>query len=130
MLITGDPCDPIFQVRMVIGDTEEELVADEVISFALSENTNNVRAASIQVLKYIVAYVANQMSHSVGEVWIDNKKLYEQMKDLLKEVTSDPSYITATLGILIGGTSKTEIARVVDDTDVQSAPIKVGFYEE
>lgn len=127
-MLTGDPCDPIFQVRLVIGDTNVELVSDEVISYALTNNNSNVRGASIEVLKYLLAYVANQMSHAVGDVWIDNKKLYDQLGDLLNKLLRDPAFLTEMGGIKIGGTSKTQINIVKTDSDIKSAPISVGDF--
>ena len=124
-VITGDTCDPIFQVRLYIGDTESSLVSDEIIDHALRNNDNNVKSASIETLKWALAYLSQQTYQQVGDVVVDYNKLYEQAAKQLDRLIKDPSF-NPTLGFIVGGTSLTEKARVTGDTDFVGSPFTAG----
>ena len=130
-MLTGDPCDPLYQVRLIIGDAKEEaeLVSDEIIQYALSLNSNSVKPAAIQVLDWVLANLASLVTHSVGEVYIDTRKLYDQVKDLRDRLIRNPSFMGG-LPIIVGGTSKKEEQRVNTDSDFLGSPIQRGFGTE
>lgn len=124
-IITGNPNDPVFQVRLYIGDTDSVLVADEIIEYALVNNSDNVKSASIETLKYILAFLAQETSHQVGDVLADYNKLYDQASRQLDRLIKDPSF-NPTLGFFVGGTSKAEKERVTGNTDFIGSPFKSG----
>ena len=124
-VITGDTCDPIFQVRLYIGDTESSLVSDEIIDHALRNKNNNVRSAAIETLKFALAYLSQQTSHQVGDVLVDYNKLYDQTQRQLDRLMKDPEF-NPTLGFIFGGTSLTEKERVTSNTDFVGSPFKAG----
>ena len=124
-VITGDTCDPIFQVRLYIGDTESSLVADEIIDHALRNNNDNVKAAAIETLKYALAYLSQQTYQQVGDVVVDYNKLYNQASKQLDRLIKDPSF-NPTLGFIVGGTSQAEKLRVSDNSDFVGSPFTAG----
>ena len=124
-LISGDTCDPIFQVRLFIGDPDGTLVGDEIIDFALSNNNNDTRAAAIETLKNILAFISKESYQQVGDVVVDYNKLYTQLSKQLDRLIKDPLF-TRSLGIRVGGVSKTEKDRVTSDSDFIGSPITAG----
>jgi len=124
-VITGDTCDPLFQVRLYIGDTDSSLVSDEIIDHALRNNDDNVKSAAIETLKWALAYLSQQTYQQVGDVVVDYNKLYNQTSKQLDRLIKDPSF-NPTLGFVVGGTSQTEKARVSGNTDYVGSPFTAG----
>ena len=131
VMIQGNPDDPIFQLRLIIGDTEEFLIADNVLSYILDSVESDVNASAIKALECIVSSLSSQISHSVGEVDIDASRLYEQKKTLLEDLKSNPSFsVYKKVAIYVGGTLLSEEEAVEGNEDSKLPPIKSGFYTD
>ena len=124
-IINGDTTSSIFQVRLYIGDTESILLSDEIIQQALTDNSDDVKAASIQSLKWAISYLSQQTYQEVGDVIVDYNKLYDQAVKQLNRLSRDSSF-NPTLGMIFGGTSKAEKLRVTSDTDFVGSPFNTG----
>lgn len=131
-LIDGDINDPLYQVRLAIGDTDcpPDYFSDAFIEDALSKYSSDVRTTSIELLKILLAKVSDCIDEEVGEVKAEWGKLYERKKDLLDSIINDPSYISGMLGIQFGGTSKAKVQTNRDNTDWNGPSIYRGFYTE
>lgn len=108
-LISGDVNDPVYQVRLTIGDADGELVTDDVIYDVLNNNTNDVRQTSIYLLKAILAEVSGMINHQVGDVKVEYRLLYETKKSLLDSIIKDPAYMTKAFGFVVGGIYKDKV---------------------
>lgn len=127
-MITGNPTDPIFKVRLLIGDTSNTWFPDDIIiTHYLSENGNDIYKTAIDCLKFMKSHMLNLVSHAVGDVKIDYSRMYDQVCDLLDALLKDPRGLK-DLGIVVGGTSKAEKERVITHEDFIGSPISVGFY--
>lgn len=126
-MLTGDPTDSTYQVRLLIGDAESQWISDSIIDHYLNENNNDVYKTAIQCLKIIKAHVSSLMTHEVGDVKIDYSRMYDQICSLLDYLLKDPRSMK-DLGIVIGGTSKAEKDRVKNHSDFIGSPISAGFY--
>jgi hypothetical protein len=131
MTISLDLSDITNQVRVVIGDVETPyLLDDSVIDFLLSENNNNVNTVSLKSLQIIVASLAKKKDEEVGDVRVKWSQLYDHYRNLLDDLTKNPS-MGASLSLhYFGGTTKSEIKRVTNSPETPKRPITSGYFTD
>lgn len=126
-MINGDPNDPIYQVRMLIGDTEESEVGDNVIQFYLQANGNDIYKTSVVVLEVLLRHLSNYVSEQVGEVRVSYEKVYEIKKAILEDLKNNSKY-KGGASFVVGGISKSKMQSYRDDSDWNGSSVYSGFY--
>ena len=130
VMIEGNPQNDVFQVRLLIGDTQEEFIADNIIAYVLDKNNNDLYKTALEVLEYIVSNLSSEVDHKVGGESISASKLYKQKKQLLKDLKSNTMFSKREVAsIYIGGTLQSEVDRVIKHEDSVLPPIASGFSE-
>lgn len=130
MAIDGDTSDPIFQVRLIIGDVNEPYyISDDVLAFILSENSDDVYKTALQAVRYMISFFSKKFDQEVGDVrfkWSDLRKNYIE---LLEELTSNPSMGAKFSLHILGGTDLTEMERV-RKANMNPARVKIGMFSD
>lgn len=131
MSYTDDPeNNAVDRVRLTVGDIDpcDELLSDEVYKFALTNNNDDEIKASIQILKHIVAMLANSMTEKTGEVFLKANERYKQYKELLDTLIKDPStsFMRAGAGYT-GGIYQSEIDANNNNSNTVKPPFKLGW---
>lgn len=133
MSYTDDPANSeIDRIRLKVGDTDvnDEGLSDTVYQYIIDKHTVdtvlNEAAACIEVLTALVAKYANFVTEKAGGLFIKESERYQQYKDLLDLLTSDPrtSLLRAGSGYT-GGISKEDSCIVYDDEDKLHAPFRL-----
>ena len=99
-------------VRFLVGDTEtlDQQVQDEEVTFALSENGNNVYLSAAWVARAIASKyarrVTTQLDGALQANYSDLSKQYMQLADQLEYQGKTSG---AAVGILAGGITKSSI---------------------
>lgn len=132
------------KVRYNIGDiTEPYLIADVVIDAILTKyvaETEEVRiykttVECLYILKGMFATEADRKREKEGNVELDYyyTKRYERLLDLLEDWENNPPVEEAGqayAGLFFGGVSKTEKARVENDTDSVLPGAKITTFDD
>jgi len=130
MTVTIDPADdPIAQVRLTIGDAETTYILDDVvIQYILDKHSNDITASSLEALRYIVSTLGKKVDEEVGDVKVKWSQLRAHYKQLLSDLLRDPSITLTPVLHFFGGTSKTEINRVRNNSDSNLPPLQEGEF--
>ncbi len=107
-------------VRLLVGDTDtlDQQVQNEEITFALSENNDNVYYAAAWVCRTLAAKysrrVTTQLDGALSADYSDLIKNYAQMADTLEYQGKTSG---AALGVLAGGITKSGVEAVRANTN-------------
>lgn len=99
-------------VRFLVGDTDtsDQQVDNDEITFALSENGDDVYSAGAYIAKNIAAKYARQVDLELdGQLSASYGDLAKQYKTLSSELASEASVKRGKLGFAAGGLTKTDI---------------------
>ena len=119
------------KVRIIIGDTTNPfLLEDTVVDYILDTNSNDVDKASIEALKYIVASLSRKVDQEVGDVRVTYSQMLKNYKDLLDDLQKDPSRMANVALPIMGGTTKSEIDRVNNNSETPNYGLISGFFTD
>ena len=115
------------KVRLLIGDRDEdeELLDDDEIDYALSVESDVVKAA-IECCKYIIAKYSRYVDNRRSRTWERASQLVEQYKNLMRQlrtmipVSSDSLYA--------GGITLSDKETYSSDTDLVKPLFKRGMH--
>ncbi len=109
MPFTGDPINSVTdRLRLMTGDVDEfdEGYADAVYQYAYEKNDKNEARAAVEVLGMLVTKYANYVTQKAGGLFVKESERYQQYKDTLKRLTTDPRYGILSNGVgFTGGVS-------------------------
>ncbi len=128
MPINNVPTTPEEEVLLLIGDEDQELITEAVITYILAQNNDDVNLTAIAAIKYIIASLSKRIDEEVGDVKVKFSQLLDNYKKLLADFLSDPAF---GLGIGLhkfGGVSKTRADAVRTNSDSRGSPLKEGFF--
>ncbi len=128
MTITTLPDTSAHQVQLIIGDTPEDFIAETVIQFILDNNSDNVNAASITSLQYIIGDLSKKIDEEVGDIEVEWSQRLKHYRALLESLLKDPAFGFTPALHTFGGVSKEEIDRVRNNSDSKGSPIREGFF--
>lgn len=126
MPVTMSPDTPLNQVRLAIGDTAAEYIADSVITSLLTAYSDDVAKASLAALDIIIAELCKLADETTDEVSVKySQKLanYRQLKD---DLSSDSVRSSPNSLFLIGGTIKSKNDAFYSDSGVVKSPVRAG----
>lgn len=124
---SGDPSSSDRdEVRFLVGDTDtsDQLVTDEEIAYAVTEEADNLMAAS-RVAKAIAAKFARLVDKSVGDLKISYNQRQKAFLDLASELEKRSNESGAAP--YAGGISISDKETVVDDADRVEPAFKRGM---
>ncbi len=128
---SGDPADSDRDsVRFLAGDTftEDQLVSDEEIAYAISRFSTLELAAAL-VLRSLAAKFSRMVTNRVGEVSSNCSDLAKAYSDRADEL--DPGGITTSSGMIVipkfGGLSISEKETLDTDTDAVQPAFTKGM---
>ena len=108
------------KIRFLVQDTNtnDQLVTDEEIAFAVSQNSNIYRAASI-VARSIGLKFARQLNldPAPGGVSLDSQAQAEKYLKLAEELEGQASTVSAAISVFAGGISVADMNARRADTD-------------
>lgn len=99
-------------VRLLVGDTDtvDQQVQNEEVTFALSENNNNVYYSGAWIARAISSKYSRQVTTSLdGALSADYSDLAKQYKVLADDLEYQGKTSGAAVGVLAGGITKTSI---------------------
>ena len=120
-------------VRLMIGDTDtnDQLVQDEEITFALTTENNDVYLASSLSCRFIAAkysrLVDTQIDRFLKENYSDLSKQYYLLSTKLEDLGKKNK--GTSLGVFAGGISKTAIDSVRTLPDRNPSSFRVGKFD-
>ena len=115
----GDPANSdLDAVRREIGDTDtnNQLLSNEEVNFALDQEGDNVSAASARCCEWLMREYAKQADKTLGQLSImlsQKSKRYEELAKKLRKKS-----VNRVLAPYVGGISETERDTDEDDTDL------------
>ena len=107
-------------VRLLVGDTDtlDQQMQNEEISFALSENSNNVYYAGAWSARAIGSQYSRKVNTEIsGALKADYSDLAGQYKTLADSLEYQGKTSGAAVGVLAGGITKSGIEAVRADTN-------------
>ena len=107
-------------VRLLVGDTDavDQQVQNEEITFALSENGNNVYYSGAWAARVISAKYSRQVTTQLsGALSADYSDLARQYKALADDLEYQGKTAGASVGVLAGGITKSGIKAVRANTN-------------
>jgi len=107
-------------VRLLVGDTDtsDQQVQNEEITFALSENGNNVYYSAAWVARSISNKYARQVNIDLdGQLSADYSDLSRQYNRLADQLEYQGKKSGAVLGMVAGGMSKAQMEGIRQNTD-------------
>lgn len=119
-LSTATPSGRLNVVRLLVGDTDtsDQQVQNEEITFALSENGNNVYFSAAWVARTISNKYARQVNIDLdGQLSADYSDLSSQYSKLADQLEYQGKKSGAVLGMVAGGLSKAQMEAVRSNTD-------------
>lgn len=125
MPITLQPTTTLNQVRLNIGDTSGEYIADSVIEYMLFDADDNVVRASLKAFDYIIAELSKLCDETTDEVSVEWSQKIEHYRQLKRDYLSTGEG-AAGVNFFIGGTSKTNNNSFYDNSDNVVSPVKTG----
>ena len=126
---SGDPASSDRdEVRFLVGDTDtnDQLVTDEEIAYAVANEGNNYLAAA-EICRAIAAKFAKLVDKSVGDLRIAYNQRQQAYKDLMKMLTTRGNRSAATP--YAGGISISDKDTVEDNTDRVQPGIKRNLHD-
>lgn len=128
-MICCDITDPICQVRIKIADASHPTqFTDLTINQFLTKHSGDVQAASVELLVYCISVAAGRARERVDDVEVDWPSIYHQKKELLYNLQTNSAYGAKTALHILGGTRKSEMQRVCDDSDSNLLRVTVGEF--
>jgi hypothetical protein len=124
-MIDVDFQNPQDQVRLNIGDPNQEFVSDNTVNSALVAFNNNVFNASVAIMEAMLTQFSTLADRErEGQVEVYYTKLYERYAQRLKDFkdggnSASPS-TRAFLPIIIGGVSRSQKEAIRNDVDAFS----------
>ena len=107
-------------IRLLVGDTDtvDQQVQNEEIIFSLSENGNNIYLSASWVARTISSKYSRQVTTSLdGALSADYSDLAKQYQTLADQLEYQGKTNGASIGILAGGITKTQIENVRANTN-------------
>ena len=107
-------------VRLLVGDTDtvDQQVQNEEITFGLSENGNNIYLSASWVARAISSKYSRQVTTSLdGALSADYSDLAKQYQTLADQLEYQGKTNGASVGILAGGITKTQVEGVRANTN-------------
>ena len=107
-------------VRLLVGDTDtvDQQVQNEEITFGLSENGNNIYLSASWIARAISSKYSRQVTTSLdGALSADYSDLAKQYQALADQLEYQGKTNGASVGILAGGITKTQIEGVRANTN-------------
>ena len=107
-------------VRLLVGDTDtvDQQVQNEEITFGLSENGNNIYLSASWIARAISSKYSRQVTTSLdGALSADYSDLAKQYQTLADQLEYQGKTNGASVGILAGGITKTQIEGVRANTN-------------
>jgi glycerate-2-kinase len=107
-------------VRLLVGDTDtvDQQVQNEEITFGLSENNNNIYLSASWVARAISSKYSRQVTTSLdGALSADYSDLAKQYQTLADQLEYQGKTNGASVGILAGGITKTQVEGVRANTN-------------
>jgi glycerate-2-kinase len=107
-------------VRLLVGDTDtvDQQVQNEEIAFGLSENGNNIYLSASWVARAISSKYSRQVTTSLdGALSADYSDLAKQYQTLADQLEYQGKTNGASVGILAGGITKTQVEGVRANTN-------------
>ena len=107
-------------VRLLVGDTDtvDQQVQNEEITFGLSENGNNIYLSASWVARTISSKYSRQVTTSLdGALSADYSDLAKQYQTLADQLEYQGKTNGASVGILAGGITKTQVEGVRANTN-------------
>jgi hypothetical protein len=107
-------------VRLLVGDTDtiDQQVQDEEVTFALSENGNNVYYSGAWIARAIASKYSRQVTTQLsGALSADYSDLAKQYKTLADSLEYQGKTAGASVGVLAGGITKSGIEAVRANTN-------------
>jgi len=106
--------------RLLIGDTQtlDQQVANEEITFSLSENSNNVYLAGAWLARVIASKYARMVNTELsGSLKSEYSDLYSKYTALSNDLENQSKKSYGGLGVLAGGITISDINAVRENTD-------------
>ena len=107
-------------VRLLVGDTDtvDQQVQNEEITFGLSENGNNIYLSASWIARAISSKYSRQVTTSLdGALSADYSDLAKQYQTLADQLEYQGKTNGASVGILAGGITKTQVEGVRANTN-------------
>ena len=107
-------------VRLLVGDTDtvDQQVQNEEITFGLSENNNNIYLSASWIARAISSKYSRQVTTSLdGALSADYSDLAKQYQTLADQLEYQGKTNGASVGILAGGITKTQVENVRANTN-------------
>lgn len=107
-------------IRLLVGDTDtvDQQVQNEEIIFSLSENGNNIYLSASWIARAISSKYSRLVTTSLsGALSSDYSDLAKQYQTLADQLEYQGKTSGASVGVLAGGISKTQIETVRANTD-------------
>jgi len=107
-------------VRLLVGDTDtvDQQVQNEEITFGLSENGNNIYLSASWIARTISSKYSRQVTTSLdGALSADYSDLAKQYQTLADQLEYQGKTNGASVGILAGGITKTQVENVRANTN-------------
>ena len=107
-------------VRLLVGDTDtvDQQVQNEEIAFGISENGNNIYLSASWVARAISSKYSRQVTTSLdGALSADYSDLAKQYQTLADQLEYQGKTNGASVGILAGGITKTQVEGVRANTN-------------
>jgi glycerate-2-kinase len=107
-------------VRLLVGDTDtvDQQVQNEEITFGLSENGDNIYLSASWIARAISSKYSRQVTTSLdGALSADYSDLAKQYQTLADQLEYQGKTNGASVGILAGGITKTQVENVRANTN-------------
>jgi len=129
--IDGDLGDPIFQIRMIIGDASTPYyISDDVLTY-IYDGEGDVYKAAIKAVSYLIGFFSKKVDQEVGDVRVSYSQLLSNYRKLLDDLVSNPDMNGGNYAIhYIGGTMKDEVNRVKSSTKVVKPKAYIGMFSD
>jgi len=120
------------KVRFLIGDTDttDQLVQDEEVDFAITENGTNLFAAAAMLCRAIAAKFSRESDTKVESISVAASQKSERYEKMAVKYSKDASTKGSGIGSpVIGGISKSEVRSVKEDTDRVEPRFRMGMHD-
>ena len=127
----ADPAlDDVSAVRYYVGDTdtEDRLIGDEAVDYALTNNADDPLRASIEICGVLAARFARESSYRIGQVSETFKQKSEAYERRVRSLT-DLLNRRGGSGPYAGGISVTDKETQEADTDRPTSVFTVGMHD-
>lgn len=119
-------------VRFLVGDTDtnDQLVTDEEIAFALSEASNAKYSAAVIVCEALIGKFARLADTSIESVKVSYSQRADGYKNLLNQLKLKAQTESGAFGApKVGGVRDSEISAAREDTDRVTPIFEDGMFD-